>query len=172
MVVSDPVPPRWPVTFLTSCQARQMWTTHCVRNVLTPCWITWTRNSTSQRMNARITSELVHNKEPLHSKCLLTSSMCVYYVIITHCMWTYFRQCLELLSHLQVEGEDTLLAELHHLKEEEEALVQELEAVEEQRAAVAQELTQSRIHSQQLDTEELQWVTQGWCKHATMGAIC
>ena len=55
-----------------------------------------------------------------------------------------------------MEGEDTLLAELHHLKEEEEALVQELEAVEEQRAAVAQELTQSRIHSQQLDTEELQ----------------
>lgn len=67
-----------------------------------------------------------------------------------------FRQCLELLSHLQVEEEETLLAELQQLKEEEEALVQELEAVEEQRAAVAQDLTQSRIHSQQLDTEELQ----------------
>lgn len=66
------------------------------------------------------------------------------------------RQCLELLSHLQVEEEETLLAELQHLKEEEEALVQDLEAVEEQRAAVAQDLAQSRIHSQQLDTEELQ----------------
>lgn len=63
---------------------------------------------------------------------------------------------MELLSHLQVEGEETLLAELQHLKEEEEALVQELETVEEQRAAVAQDLDQSRIHSQQLDTEELQ----------------
>ncbi|KAG8008690.1 Beclin-1 [Nibea albiflora] len=68
-----------------------------------------------------------------------------------------YKQCLELLSHLQVEEEETLLAELQQLKEEEEALVQELEAVEEQRAAVAQDLTQSRIHSQQLDTEELQY---------------
>lgn len=55
-----------------------------------------------------------------------------------------------------MEEEETLLAELQHLKEEEEALVQELETVEEQRAAVAQDLTQSRTHSQQLDTEELQ----------------
>ncbi|KAK5850899.1 hypothetical protein PBY51_001736 [Eleginops maclovinus] len=68
-----------------------------------------------------------------------------------------YKQCLELLSHLQVEGEETLLAELHQLKGQEEALVQELEAVEEQRAAVAQDLTQSRVHSQQLDTEELQY---------------
>jgi len=55
-----------------------------------------------------------------------------------------------------VEDEETLLAELQHLKEEEEALVQELEAVEEQRAVVAQDLAQSRVQSQQLDTEELQ----------------
>ncbi|KAM4525089.1 beclin-1 [Odontesthes bonariensis] len=68
-----------------------------------------------------------------------------------------YKQCLELLSNLQVEDEETLLAELQHLKEEEEALVQELEAVEEQRAAVAQDLTQSRVQSQQLDTEELQY---------------
>uniref|UniRef100_A0A3B4YMQ4 Beclin-1 n=1 Tax=Seriola lalandi dorsalis TaxID=1841481 RepID=A0A3B4YMQ4_SERLL len=68
-----------------------------------------------------------------------------------------YKQCLELLSHLQVEEEETLLAELQQLKEEEEALVQELEAVEEQRAGVAQDLAQSRIHSQQLDTEELQY---------------
>lgn len=77
--------------------------------------------------------------------------------VITHAICEHiFRQCLELLSHLQVEEEETLLAELQQLKEEEEALVQELEAVEEQRAAVAQDLTQSRVHSQQLDTEELQ----------------
>lgn len=68
-----------------------------------------------------------------------------------------YKQCLELLSHLQVEGEETLLAELHQLKEEEEALVQELETVEEQRAAVARDLIQSRVHSQQLDTEEQQY---------------
>ncbi|KAL3051510.1 hypothetical protein OYC64_001705 [Pagothenia borchgrevinki] len=68
-----------------------------------------------------------------------------------------YKQCLELLSHLQVEGEETLLADLHQLKGQEEALVQELETVEEQRAAVAQDLTQSRVHSQQLDTEELQY---------------
>lgn len=69
---------------------------------------------------------------------------------------SYHRQCLELLSNLQVEEEETLLAELQQLNQEEEDLVKELEAVEEQRAAVAQELTQCRIHSQQLDTEELQ----------------
>ncbi|MEQ2217724.1 hypothetical protein XENOCAPTIV_020749 [Xenoophorus captivus] len=57
----------------------------------------------------------------------------------------------------EVEEEDTLLAELKQLKSEEETLVQELEAVEEQRAAVAKDLTQSRIQSQQLDTEELQY---------------
>ncbi|MEQ2270420.1 Beclin-1 [Xenotaenia resolanae] len=66
-----------------------------------------------------------------------------------------YKQCLELLSNLQVEEEDTLLAELKQLKCEEETLVQELEAVEEQRAAVAKDLAQSRIQSQQLDTEEL-----------------
>lgn len=55
-----------------------------------------------------------------------------------------------------MEEEETLLKELHQLKEEEETLVQELESVEDQRAAVAQDLAQSRIHSQQLDTEELQ----------------
>ena len=49
-----------------------------------------------------------------------------------------------------------MLAELQHLKEEETTLVKELEAVEAQRAAVAQDLSQSRVHSQQLDTEELQ----------------
>ncbi|KAM8837666.1 beclin-1 isoform 1-T3 [Spinachia spinachia] len=68
-----------------------------------------------------------------------------------------YKQCLELLSHLQVEGEETLLAELRQLNEEEEALVQELETVEEQRAAVSQDMHQSRVHSQQLDTEELQY---------------
>ncbi|KAI3365226.1 hypothetical protein L3Q82_010327 [Scortum barcoo] len=68
-----------------------------------------------------------------------------------------YKQCLELLSQLQVEEEETLLEELQHLKEEEEALVQELETVEEERAAVGQDLAQSRTHSQQLDTEELQY---------------
>lgn len=68
-----------------------------------------------------------------------------------------YKQCLELLSHLQVEEEESLLAELHQLKEEEEVLVQELEAVEEQRASVAQELAQGRSHSQQLDIEEFQY---------------
>uniref|UniRef100_A0A8C4ZTP7 Beclin-1 n=1 Tax=Gadus morhua TaxID=8049 RepID=A0A8C4ZTP7_GADMO len=68
-----------------------------------------------------------------------------------------YKQCLELLSELQVEEEESLLAELRQLKEGEEVLVQELEAVEEQRAAVAQELAQGRSHSQQLDTEELQY---------------
>ncbi|XP_077405981.1 beclin-1 [Vanacampus margaritifer] len=68
-----------------------------------------------------------------------------------------YKQCLELLSHLPVEDEETLLGELEHLKEEEAALVQQLEAVEEQRAAVAQELSQSRGVAQQLDTEELQY---------------
>lgn len=48
-----------------------------------------------------------------------------------------------------------MLVELQQLKEEENRLVQELEAVEAERAFVAQELAQSRIHSQQLDTEEL-----------------
>ncbi|XP_077358239.1 beclin-1 isoform X2 [Festucalex cinctus] len=68
-----------------------------------------------------------------------------------------YKQCLELLSQLPVEDEETLLGELEHLKEEEAALVQQLEAVEEQRAAVAQELTQSRGLAQQLETEELQY---------------
>lgn len=68
-----------------------------------------------------------------------------------------YKQCLELLSNLQVEEEETLLAELQQLNEEEDALVKELEAVEEQRAIVAQDLTQCRINSQQLDTEELQY---------------
>ena len=72
------------------------------------------------------------------------------------CVCPPLRQCLELLSELQVEEEESLLAELRQLKEGEEVLVQELEAVEEQRAAVAQELAQGRSHSQQLDTEELQ----------------
>ncbi|NP_001032963.1 beclin-1 isoform X1 [Takifugu rubripes] len=68
-----------------------------------------------------------------------------------------YKQCLELLSNLQVEDEETLLAELQQLKEEEAALVEELETVEEQRAAVADDLAQCRVHSQQLDTEELQY---------------
>lgn len=58
-----------------------------------------------------------------------------------------------------MEDEETLLAELQQLKEKEEKLVQDLEAVEEQRATVAQDLAQSRIQAQQLDTEELQWVS-------------
>nr|XP_057917747.1 beclin-1 isoform X2 [Doryrhamphus excisus] len=68
-----------------------------------------------------------------------------------------YKQCLELLSQLQVEDEKTLLTELQQLNAEEASLVQELEAVEEQRASVAQELAQSRIQSQQLETEELQY---------------
>ncbi|XP_053720693.1 beclin-1 isoform X2 [Synchiropus splendidus] len=68
-----------------------------------------------------------------------------------------YKQCLELLSTLQVEEEDELLTELQQLKEEEMALVQELEAVEDQRATVAQDLAQSKNQSQQLDTEELQY---------------
>lgn len=48
------------------------------------------------------------------------------------------------------------MAELEQLKEEEAALVHELEAVEEQRAVVAQDLAQCRVHSQELDAEELQ----------------
>lgn len=76
--------------------------------------------------------------------------------LLTASVYAVYRQCLELLSNLQVEEEETLLAELQHLNEEEETLVKELEAVEEQRAVVAQELTQCRTHSQQLDTEELQ----------------
>lgn len=72
----------------------------------------------------------------------------------------FLRQCLELLSNLQVEEEETLLKELQQLKEEEDTLVKELEGVEEQRAAVAQDLTQTRMQSQQLDKEELQWVAQ------------
>uniref|UniRef100_A0A3Q1C3A0 Beclin-1 n=1 Tax=Amphiprion ocellaris TaxID=80972 RepID=A0A3Q1C3A0_AMPOC len=90
----------------------------------------------------------------LDTQLNITENECQNYNYVCECI---FRQCLELLSHLQVEEEETLLAELQQLKEEEEALVQELEAVEEQRAAVAQDLTQSRIHSQQLDTEELQY---------------
>ncbi|XP_013869440.1 beclin-1 [Austrofundulus limnaeus] len=68
-----------------------------------------------------------------------------------------YKQCLELLSNLQAEEEETLLKELQQLKEEEDTLVKELEAVEEQRAAVAQDLSQTRVQSQQLDKEELQY---------------
>ncbi|KAF7204356.1 beclin-1 isoform X1 [Nothobranchius furzeri] len=68
-----------------------------------------------------------------------------------------YKQCLELLSSLQVEEEETLLKELQQLNEEEDTLVKELEAVEEQRAAVAQDLSQTRTQSQQLDKEELQY---------------
>lgn len=86
---------------------------------------------------------------------VLITNVCIPAVCLSESMFLH-RQCLELLSNLRVEEEETLLAELQQLKEEEEALVKELEAVEEQRAAVAQDLTQCRIHSQQLDTEELQ----------------
>lgn len=127
-----------------------MWTIRCVKSVLTLCWTTWTHSSTSQKTSARITSEfnasLVNQRESIATNIELKHTNC-------GCI---SRQCLELLSHLQVEEEETLLAELQQLKEEEEALVQELEAVEEQRAVVAQELAQSKSHSQQLDTEELQ----------------
>ncbi|XP_072312902.1 beclin-1 [Eucyclogobius newberryi] len=68
-----------------------------------------------------------------------------------------YKQCLELLSQLEVDQEETLLAELQQLKEEEDDLIQKLETVEEQRAAVAQDLAQSKVQSQQLDTEELQY---------------
>ncbi|MFT7814714.1 beclin-1 isoform X1 [Arapaima gigas] len=67
-----------------------------------------------------------------------------------------YKKCLELLSQLREEEEDTLLAELRQLKEEEESLIQQLEAIEGQREAVAKDLAQSRKHTQQLDGEELQ----------------
>ncbi|PWA21321.1 hypothetical protein CCH79_00003044 [Gambusia affinis] len=60
------------------------------------------------------------------------------------------RQCLELLSNLPVEEEETLLAELQQLKNEEETLVQELEAVEEQRAAEYSEFKRQQL---ELDDE-------------------
>lgn len=66
------------------------------------------------------------------------------------------RKCLELLSHLQEEDEDTLLKELQQLKQDEETLIQELEAIEQQRESVVMEITEARGHAQQLDTEELQ----------------
>lgn len=66
------------------------------------------------------------------------------------------RKCLELLSQLQEEDEDTLLKELQQLRQEEETLIQELEAIEQQRESVAMEITEARRHAQQLDTEELQ----------------
>uniref|UniRef100_A0A673ZAY7 Beclin-1 n=1 Tax=Salmo trutta TaxID=8032 RepID=A0A673ZAY7_SALTR len=68
-----------------------------------------------------------------------------------------YKNCLELLSQLKEEEEDSLLLELQKLGEEESSLVGELEAVEEQRAALAEDLVQGRSHSQQLDTEELQY---------------
>uniref|UniRef100_A0A8C5GCM2 Beclin-1 n=1 Tax=Gouania willdenowi TaxID=441366 RepID=A0A8C5GCM2_GOUWI len=67
-----------------------------------------------------------------------------------------YKHCLELLSQLPVEEEETLLVELQQLNKEEKALVKELEAVEEQRAAVAEELAQSRVNAQQLETEQYQ----------------
>ncbi|KAM6951263.1 beclin-1 [Aplochiton taeniatus] len=67
-----------------------------------------------------------------------------------------YKNCLELLSQLQVEEEESLLKELEHLREQEESLVEELEEVEEQRAGVASDLAQGRTQSQQLDAEELQ----------------
>ncbi|CAB1337849.1 unnamed protein product [Coregonus sp. 'balchen'] len=68
-----------------------------------------------------------------------------------------YKNCLELLSQLQEEEEDSLLGQLQKLGEESSLLVGELEVVEEQRAAVAEDLVQGRSHSQQLDTEELQY---------------
>lgn len=47
------------MTCLTSCQVKRTWTTRSVRSVLTPCWTTSTHSSTSQRTNARITSESI-----------------------------------------------------------------------------------------------------------------
>lgn len=74
-------------------------------------------------------------------------------------LYLFDRKCLELLSQLQVEDEDTLLKELQQLRQEEETLIQDLEAIEQQRESVAMEITEARRHAQQLDTEELQWVT-------------
>ncbi|MCJ8738097.1 hypothetical protein PDJAM_G00031520 [Pangasius djambal] len=67
-----------------------------------------------------------------------------------------YKKCLELLSQLPEEDEDTLLKELQQLRQEEETLIQELEAIEQQRESVAMEITEARRHAQQLDTEELQ----------------
>lgn len=99
-------------------------------------------------MNVKIISELIHSQDTL--------KLLAHGITYSTFSGSKYRQCFELLLQLEVEEEETLLAELQHLKEEEEALIQELETVEEQRAAVAQDLAQSRIHSQQLDTEELQ----------------
>ncbi|XP_051968399.1 beclin-1 [Xyrauchen texanus] len=68
-----------------------------------------------------------------------------------------YKNCLELLSQLPEEEEVSLLNELHQLKQEEESLIQELESIEVQREAVAKDLAEGRSHSQQLDTEELQY---------------
>ncbi|KAK3559915.1 hypothetical protein QTP86_026950 [Hemibagrus guttatus] len=68
-----------------------------------------------------------------------------------------YKKCLELLSQLQEEDEDTLLKELQQLRQEEETLIQELESIEQQRESVAMEITDARRHAQQLDTEELQY---------------
>ncbi|XP_051530471.1 beclin-1 [Myxocyprinus asiaticus] len=68
-----------------------------------------------------------------------------------------YKNCLELLSQLPEEEEVSLLNELQQLKQEEESLIQELESIEVQREAVAKDLAEGRSHSQQLDTEELQY---------------
>uniref|UniRef100_A0A3B1ID31 Beclin 1, autophagy related n=1 Tax=Astyanax mexicanus TaxID=7994 RepID=A0A3B1ID31_ASTMX len=67
------------------------------------------------------------------------------------------RNCLELLSQLQEEDEGSLLNELQQLRQEEDALIQQLEAIEEKREVVAKDLSEARVHTQQLDTEELQY---------------
>ncbi|XP_073722633.1 beclin-1 isoform X3 [Misgurnus anguillicaudatus] len=82
------------------------------------------------------------------------------------------RNCLDLLSQLQEEEEASLLAELQQLKQKEESMVQELESIEVQREAVAKELAEGRIHSQHLDTEELQHSGQfGTINHFRLGRL-
>uniref|UniRef100_A0A8B9GT95 Beclin-1 n=1 Tax=Astyanax mexicanus TaxID=7994 RepID=A0A8B9GT95_ASTMX len=68
-----------------------------------------------------------------------------------------YKNCLELLSQLQEEDEGSLLNELQQLRQEEDALIQQLEAIEEKREVVAKDLSEARAHTQQLDTEELQY---------------
>ncbi|XP_051522930.1 beclin-1 [Myxocyprinus asiaticus] len=68
-----------------------------------------------------------------------------------------YKNCLELLSQLPEEEEVSLLNELQQLKHEEESLIQEMESIEVQREAVAKDLVEGRSHSEQLNTEELQY---------------
>ncbi|KAM9425413.1 beclin-1 [Pholidichthys leucotaenia] len=65
-----------------------------------------------------------------------------------------YRECLSMLSQLEVEDEETLKAELESLQMEEAALVKRLEEVEQERGAVGKGLMKSRALVQNLEEEE------------------